>query len=201
MAAPTVRLARPDELAAIADVLTAAFHDDPVWRYLVPTDAQWRSVPYVFRHAVHHHLGRSVWVSDERQAVAVWSAPGFRVSTWRDLPAAPRSAAVFRRRSLDGLRFQSAMRKHRPTEPHWYLGILGTHPDHQGRGFGSAVLLPGLARCDAEGISAYLESSKEANIPFYERHGFRVLDELRPVPAAPPIWKMSRDPQPPTERP
>ena len=106
---------------------------------------------------------------------------------------------MFRGRSLDGLRFQSAMRKHRPQTPHWYLGILGTHPDHQGRGYGSAALQPGLQRCDEDGVAAYLESSKEANLPFYERHGFRVLEELRPVAAAPPIWKMSREPRPPTD--
>ena len=33
---------------------------------------------------------------------------------------------------------------------------------------------PILERCDRERIPAYLESSKERNVPLYERNGFRV---------------------------
>ena len=36
------------------------------------------------------------------------------------------------------------------------------------------VLAPVLERCDAEGVPAYLESSKESNVSFYRRHGFDV---------------------------
>ena len=40
-------------------------------------------------------------------------------------------------------------------------------------------------RCDAEGIPAYLESTKERNVGFYERHGFAVVG-LRADPARRP---------------
>ena len=36
------------------------------------------------------------------------------------------------------------------------------------------MLAPGLALCDTEGLPAYLESSKEPNVAFYGRFGFRV---------------------------
>jgi GNAT superfamily N-acetyltransferase len=83
-----------------------------------------------------------------------------------------------------------------PEEPHWYLGVLGTAPEHQGKGVGSALMAPVLAKCDAEGIPAYLESSKESNIPFYERHAFKVTREIN-VKNGPTVWPMWRDPQPP----
>jgi predicted GNAT family N-acyltransferase len=47
-------------------------------------------------------------------------------------------------------------------------------------------------RCDAERVPAYLESSKPANVPFYERHGFRVVGELA-IEHGPPIWRMLRE--------
>ena len=65
-----------------------------------------------------------------------------------------------------------------PSLPHYYLGGLGTDPQWQGRGLGSAVLGPVLEICDRDGVPAYLESSKETNIGFYGRHGFEVTDEV-----------------------
>jgi ribosomal protein S18 acetylase RimI-like enzyme len=86
-----------------------------------------------------------------------------------------------------------AERQHPRTPPHWYLAILGTEPAAQGRGIGSALLRPVLDRCDADGVGAYLESSKERNIAFYARHGFRVTGELK-LPRGPRVWLMWRSP-------
>ena len=49
------------------------------------------------------------------------------------------------------------------------------------------------ACCTAESLPAYLESSKERNVDFYARHGFRVTRELR-LPKGPPLWSMWREP-------
>ena len=78
-----------------------------------------------------------------------------------------------------------------PSDPHWYLGILGTDPVHQGCGVASALMEPTLERCDAAGFPAYLESSKQSNLPFYERHGFRVTGKVE-VHGGPTLWSMSR---------
>jgi GNAT superfamily N-acetyltransferase len=90
----------------------------------------------------------------------------------------------------------SLVEKVHPKEPHWYLAVLGTDPQHQGKGLGSALMAPVLANCDEEGVPAYLESSKERNIPFYERHGFKVTSELQ-IKNGPSLWPMWRDPRPP----
>jgi hypothetical protein len=62
------------------------------------------------------------------------------------------------------------------------------------------VLAPVFARCDQDGTAAYLESTKERNIRFYEHHGFRVTGTIAPTPDGPPMWCMWRDPQPAIER-
>jgi ribosomal protein S18 acetylase RimI-like enzyme len=86
-------------------------------------------------------------------------------------------------------------RAHPRSPPHWYLAVLGTEPELQGRGLGSAVLAPVLEQADRDGVAAYLESSKESNIAFYARHGFRVSGEVR-LPRGPKLWPMWRDPRP-----
>ena len=57
------------------------------------------------------------------------------------------------------------------------------------------LMQPVLETCDRNEIPAYLESSKERNVAFYSRHGFKVTQEIT-LPKGPPIWLMWRDPRP-----
>jgi ribosomal protein S18 acetylase RimI-like enzyme len=84
------------------------------------------------------------------------------VDRWREARHGPGQLAVFRSRALIGMRLQEAVCKVHPREPHRYLCLLGTDPDKQGRGHGSAVLQPVLDRCEDDGLPANLESSKES---------------------------------------
>ena len=73
--------------------------------------------------------------------------------------------------------------------------MLGTEPASQGKGIGSALMQPILDRCDSEGLPAYLESSKDTNIPFYSRHGFEVTGEIKIGKDGPMVWPMWRTPK------
>ncbi|MGH3628082.1 MAG: hypothetical protein ACRDRL_11675, partial [Sciscionella sp.] len=68
---------------------------------------------------------------------------------------------------------ESAFHENRPPGTFWYLAVIGAAL--QGEGVGSALLAPRLGLIDGP---AYLESSNEANIPLYERFGFRVTGEI-----------------------
>jgi hypothetical protein len=54
---------------------------------------------------------------------------------------------------------------------------------------------PVLDRCDAEGIPAYLESTKERNVGFYESHGFAVTGREQIARGGPQLWLMWRTPK------
>jgi ribosomal protein S18 acetylase RimI-like enzyme len=84
---------------------------------------------------------------------------------------------------------------HPHDEPHWYLNVLGTHPDRQGEGLGARALGPMCARFDEEGVAAYLESSNPRNMSLYRRHGFVELDNVIALPDGPSLYPMWRSPR------
>jgi hypothetical protein len=47
--------------------------------------------------------------------------------------------------------------------------------------------------CDREGIFAWVETQKEENLAYYQRFGFNVVAEHRPVADGPAMWSMGRE--------
>ncbi|KAK5171922.1 uncharacterized protein LTR77_003559 [Saxophila tyrrhenica] len=68
------------------------------------------------------------------------------------------------------------------TQKHCYIGMLATEPRHQHNGAGTLLLEQVLAEADDAGVETYLEATDTAK-PFYERHGFEIITELRFDPA------------------
>ena len=194
--APSPRAALVSDWPQLLQSLALAFEDDPVSEFIFP-DPQGRvgrlkrfyalTIPMLADH------GRMITV-DGVPGAAIWQAPS---------PPEPRKLSqawlltrmifVLGRRSGAVIKLGETMEKYHLREPHWYLGFLGTAPAHQGRGLGSAMMEPVLNLCDEQGIVGYLESSKEQNIPFYERHGFAVTQELQ-IQNGPKLWAMRREP-------
>jgi ribosomal protein S18 acetylase RimI-like enzyme len=90
--------------------------------------------------------------------------------------------------------FTERMNSSHPSEPHWYLPMIGVDPAKQDNGYGSALMKHALARCDGEGKLAYLESSSPRSIPLYRRHGFELLGTIQ-VGSSPPLFPMMRKPR------
>jgi GNAT superfamily N-acetyltransferase len=65
----------------------------------------------------------------------------------------------------------------------------------QGRGLGSTLLQPVLARADADRLPCYLETGVARNVTFYERHGFQVVAAGALPRGGPPLWAMVRAPR------
>jgi GNAT superfamily N-acetyltransferase len=196
---PELRRARRQDLPAITRMLARAFLDDPVAAWSCPAQSLRPRVLEGFhgtrlRQLLEHE---EVWTTEQLDCAALWAPPGrYHTTPRQDLEL---TRCLLRPRLL--LRLPLAVsgllavqREHPHDPPHWYLAVLGTDPPAQGRGLGSRVLAPVLERCDGDGVAAYLESSKERNIAFYARHGFRVTGEIR-LPRGPRVWPMWRDPR------
>lgn len=204
VAAYGIRSARPTEAGAVAGLLARAFADDPVMAWMLPdaADRERRSARY-FKLAQRQQRPRAgavrVAATGEGRllAAALWSGPGrWKTSAVRELAALPHYARVFGLRGMERAgEVQNALHEAHPGTPHWYLPSVGTDPGLRGTGVGSALLRQQLADCDRLAQPVYLESSKEANVPFYERLGFRVTGELRLPGGGPTLWPMWREPR------
>jgi GNAT superfamily N-acetyltransferase len=195
-----VRKASADDAPRLAAALARAFADDPLMRWLLPGDrARARQLRTIFQLELRHlHLPlEQVYTTSDVAGGALWAPPEAWPTPRRRLARAlPHLALTLGWRLPAAVRSVSAIERLHPGEPHWYLAVLGTEPTRQGRGVGSALLAPVLERCDRDGAPAYLESSKQANLAFYARHGFEVTGALDLPGGGPRVWPMWREPRP-----
>jgi GNAT superfamily N-acetyltransferase len=191
-----VRPARREDFGPLAEVLARAFYDDPVTAWFYPDAARRlrhgrRFFAIRLRQLAGHGL---IFTDDEHSGAALWAPPGhwredFRQSL-RMLPMLP----VLLPHIVRSTHAVREIERRHPAAPHYYLSVVGIDPDKQGGGIGSALLQPMLHRCDETGAAAYLESSKESNLPFYTRHGFAVKECIELPEGGPPLWLMWREP-------
>jgi GNAT superfamily N-acetyltransferase len=192
------RAATTADIGTLTGVLARAFDDDPVVCWFARQDARrearsHRLFDWYLRDAVPHGITMTTASHD---GVAIWCPPdAWQMPLWRQAVLLPTILAITGAANapsrIAGVDLLS--RKH-PPRPHYYLAVVGVEPALQGRGIGSALLQPVLDRCDRTGTGAYLENTKPENLPLYERHGFRVTEEIT-MPRGPRQWLMWREPQ------
>ncbi len=196
MSSVEARRATLDATEAIAEVLARAFDDDPLMNWIILDEGHRAEhlrtlFRVVSRYAYLEH--DASWILEDGSGASVWRPPGIGqpdaisqiAELWPKITDTVRSGALGK-----------LMEGRHPKEPdHYYLLAIGVDPALQGGGRGSTLIRTNLDICDTEGIPAYLENSKERNLPFYERHGFRVTEEHTLPNGGPPLWLMWREPR------
>ena len=190
----TVKTAASSRRRQIVDVITLAFSSDPAARWIYPTSQQYLEY---FPNFIRLFGGKafetgSAYYTENFAAAALWLPPGAKSDEAGIVSLFESTVAPEILDDLFGVFEQ--MDAFHPTEPHWYLPMIGTDPSQQGRGYGSALLRHALAACDREGLPAYLESSNPRNVPLYERFGFEIQGIIQ-VGSSPPLYPMFRKPQ------
>ena len=186
-----VRRGTADDVGPAADTLALAF-TGYVWSdWTIEADGQEkrlrRGFDLILRHAIVPYA--ELWVTDDCAAAAIWTPPNADArlgAAFRAIAAELDEVAGDRAAANDAAEAQVA--RLRPAAPYWYLASVGTRPERQREGLGGAVLAPVLAR----GERAYLETSAEDNLRFYERLGFAVVAETVIDGGGPPVWGMLR---------
>ena len=197
-ASPLAVLPAPYEaLADLAQGLAQAFAEDPVYHWLFP-EAKGRreKMARLFAVLLRPSLrAGTVFTTPHHEGVAVWEPPqGVGVGWWGRIQQEWHLAKLLGKHVGRGWQWWRLVETRQPRYPHWKLALLGVRPEHQGRGIGSALLRPMLARCDAEGWPIYLDTGQPANLPFYRRFGFAVVRQV-PLPQGPTVFQMIRRPR------
>jgi ribosomal protein S18 acetylase RimI-like enzyme len=187
------------DILAVAGTLARAFANNPGMGWALP-DPRTRPgrLERNFATLLSHlwqPAGECV-TTVRRDGAALWMPPGtWHISIPAQIRLLPRLTAAVRGDIGRLLRWSAITERKHPTDPHWYLVVLGVDPSLQGRGFGSHLMAPALERCDRERVPAYLETDTARNVALYERHGFEVTERFNlPGGTEPPIWLMWREP-------
>ena len=199
------RVATAADASTITELLVGAFYDDPTWGWAFPDpQARRRQHRKWWRIYVDGALRYPwVWLAAKATATSVWIPPGGTEMTKDQEYVAesllkeqlgPGAARVIAALEL----FEAA---HPREEPHYYLSLLATDCEHRGHGYGLKLLADNLRRIDTEGFSAYLEASNVANVPLYERYGFRVVGYFDLPEDGPRVTTMWRSPRHSAETP
>jgi ribosomal protein S18 acetylase RimI-like enzyme len=189
--ASVVTIAGDAEIDHAVAKLVLAFGTDPVARWMYDEPQQYLlHIPRLFLA-----LGTSAFETGAAQrtndglGVALWLPPGVHGDD-EPLEAVIAGSMVGEKQAEVAAVFEQT-EHYRPTEPHWYLSLIGVEALHRNKGCGAALLQHRLHECDRARFPAYLWSSNPLNISFYERHGFENAGTIREG-SSPSIFPMLR---------
>ncbi len=191
-----VRTAIPQDLPVIVETAARSLDGEAMLRW---SFGQERFEERIRRHFAHYD-GENIrrgWIrlAAEGAGMAVWIPPGAREEHEAIGPAPPGEEADILGTNGDRhASFWGWVGAHEPDEPLCYLSHIGVVPERQGEGLGRALMRDGLAHADREGVPAWLETSKEANVTYYESFGFLTVTDEDAPEGGPHIWFMRRDP-------
>lgn len=166
----------------VVNILKASFDNNKSVNYLIPQDAKRderlrRFMEYSFD--VCHSFGK-VYLSDDRKGCALILLPDKKRTTpkslWWDI--------AFILRSIGGSNVGKALNRERqiksrhPKGPLYYLWFIGVDVAAQNNGIGSKLLNEVIKEGEAQKRVVCLETSTIKNIPWYEKFGFAIYDEL-----------------------
>jgi len=190
------RRASTDDAGLVADIITLAFAHDPVWSHALarPDGRIEHHMPFWRLFVTGALRYRWTWLAGDGQATSIWIPPGGTELTHAQEEALDNLVREFLGPRADDFheliaRFEAA---HPQSEPHYYLTLLATHPEHRGNGIGMRLLAHDLSLIDAEQQPAYLESTNPANDRRYQSAGFEPIGSFTSPGNGPVVTTMWR---------
>lgn len=182
------------EKSQVIDSLVLGFSTDPILRWLFPDPQKYltnaptimqlfggRAFAHNSAYHIQHYVGAALWLPPD-----VFPDEEGLTKLFQD--------------SFDGAQLDEIfscfeqMDNFHPDEPCWHLAFIAVDPTQQNKGHGSALMKHTLEAVDNDKKLAYLESTNEANLSLYQRHGFELMGNIQ-AGNSPSMFPMVREPR------
>jgi ribosomal protein S18 acetylase RimI-like enzyme len=172
---------QPDEIDEASKLISEAFIKTPFTSYVMGGNSEKhrRHVQMGFKPMISKKPGHVVVAKENRKIVGA-----MRMVKWPDCQNSAMkgievllAALVIRGSAFKVRKFRKIWGEHDPKEAHWHIDPITVHPQKQGLGIGSILMEYFCRKVDEDGIPAYLETDQPINVRFYEKFGFKVIEE------------------------
>jgi GNAT superfamily N-acetyltransferase len=180
------RLTRTEKSEAV-EVLTSAFQDYPVMRFVLKTKgeeyaAQLKAIMEFYCEARLVKERPVLGIRNEHSLVAVALIDETSLKPWEEM-----QTELIRLKEIIGQDAYSRLElyeklssKAEPVTPHHFLGMIAVRREHQGKGY-SRLLLESVKQMSAEdpqSSGVCLSTEDPENVRLYEHFGYRVIAEI-----------------------
>lgn len=166
----------------IIDILTSSFKENKSVNYIIKEDGKRvdrirNLMDYSFE--VCFMFGE-VFLSDDRKGCALIVLPDKKKTTLKSILLDIK--LIFSCMGVSNVKKamnrESKIKKLHPKELMYYLWFIGVDRNDQNKGIGSSLLMDVIKQGELKNRSIYLETSTLKNIPWYEKFGFKIYNEL-----------------------
>lgn len=166
----------------VIEILTNSFEDNQSVNYIVKQDSKRKEriralMDYSFEIC---YMFGAVYLSDDKKGCALVLYPDqkkFSIkSTLLDVQLLLNAIGLTR--AGKAMSRESAIKSNYPNEPIYYLWFLGVFNADQNNGVGSQLLKEIIQDSQKQQKPIYLETSTIKNIPWYQKFGFSIYQEL-----------------------
>lgn len=192
-----------NQIKEASKVLAASFFDYPMFTFYFPDIIRReRYLPWYFQNVLNtaNSFGE-VFVAEGVSGVVFFLKPEHpKITIWEyiqngflmtPLILGLRNFA----RSIECEQFVDDMREQlMGGRPHIYLWGLAVDPGKTKKGIGSTLIRFVLEKADREGVPAYLETHDEKNVPYYQNHGFDLVQSAIIPKHNLQFWCLLREP-------
>ncbi len=177
-----MKRANPEDKNLIIDLLTKSFDSNLSVNYIVKQDnSRIKCIQALMEYSIDVcWMFGDVFLSDDNKSCALILYPQQKKTTWKSiwLDAKLIASAIGVGGIIKTMKRESLIKNLQPKQPMAYLWFIGVDTLYQHQGIGSSLLQEIVLKAIDENLPIYLETSTLKNIPWYERFGFEIYNEL-----------------------
>lgn len=174
--------ANQNDKQLIIDILTKSFESNQSVNYIAKQDEKrLKRIGALMNYSFEVcHLFGDVFLSDDKKACALVLYPDKKKTTYKSILLDVKLilSCMGIENIKKALSRESKIRQLQPKELMYYLWFIGVNPEYQNEGIGSVLLSEIIEDSEDKKRPIYLETSTLKNLPWYQKFGFQIYNEL-----------------------